>query len=156
MQNVHAYAAEFALTENDEQLIRMGRLGAETFDESLNTKGVKSVVRFVRARKKIHELSPVTIPAFYFNDFLDAQHKIDLIEIIQDVDSFIVNLIQVKSKEYKDDEIKNITQAHRRWVHENAVDLESYERAHENHSGDSAEYRKFSQTVSNLEEETSK
>lgn len=152
MQNVHSYAAEFALTENDERSIRMGRLGAETFDESLNTKGVKSVVRFVRARKKIHELSPVTIPAFYFNDFLDAQHKIDLIEIIQDVDSFIMNLIQVKSKEYKDDEIKNITQAHKRWVYENAVDLESYERTHENHSGDSAEYRKFSQTVSNLED----
>lgn len=151
IKHVNQYREEFKLSDKDVQDIQMGRLGADTFDESLNTTGVKSVARFVRARKKLHEVSPQTIPAFYFQDFLDAQHKIDLIELIEGPDGYIMNLIQIKSKDYKEGEIDTITHAHRRWVNENAMNMEAFEKNFSIEEKDSFERNNFWETVEGME-----
>lgn len=151
IKHVNQYREEFKLSDRDIQDIQMGRLGADTFDESLNTTGVKSVARFVRARKKLHEISPQTIPAFYFQDFLDAQHKIDLIELIEGSDGYIMNLIQVKSKEYREGEIEIIANAHQRWVNENAMNMEAFEKNFTIEEKDSFERNNFWETVEGME-----
>jgi hypothetical protein len=78
--------------------------------------GIKSVVHFIRERSKLLMLEPSKKFAIGFNDRLDVDRKIDLIEIIfTEVASDIeqLNLIQVKNSTPNEKEISDIVNEHR-------------------------------------------
>jgi len=118
----------------------------------LNPIGVKSVVHFVRNRLNLHSANPKTVPAFYFENHLDAQHKIDFIEMFEREDGMVMNLIQVKSREYIGAEIEKNTQAHREWVNNYALNLRAYENSFEVEPKDSGRYKEFFGKVSHIED----
>jgi len=122
------------------------------FSESFGPEGIKSVVRFVRNRLKMHAVNPVTIPAFYFENYLDARHKIDLIEIIKDDKNVIMNLIQIKSRDFTEEEIQKNTNAHRDWVNEYAMDLSVYEKTLQNEPVDSQKLKELFEEAFHLED----
>jgi len=122
------------------------------FSEYFGPEGIKSVVRFVRNRLKMHAVNPVTIPAFYFENYLDARHKIDLIEIIKDDKNVIMNLIQIKSRDFTEEEIQKNTNAHRDWVNEYAMDLSVYEKTLQNEPVDSQKLKELFEEAFHLED----
>jgi len=144
------YALEFGLTGKQLENLQTGRWNDRDPGRELNPLGIKSVVHFVRARKKLHAISPQTFPAFYFENYLDAQHKIDLVEVLEGAEGMIVNLIQIKSHEYNPEDIKNITQSHRDWADEFTTDLESYEKNFSVEPNDSPKFREFFEKVDNI------
>ncbi len=98
--------------------------------EKLNASGIKSVVNFIRARKKLLDTDPPTEYQFYVEDELDAKYKIDLIECIykHDGDRLVVdtmNLIQIKSSEPTDDEQGRILSSHKSWIVSSVMDFDS-------------------------------
>ena len=114
--------------------------------------GIKSVAHFVRARKKLHALEPQTIPSFYFENYLDAQHKIDLIEVTEREDGAVLNLIQIKSSDYREGDIENITQSHKEWVDGFTIDLEAYEKNYSEEPDDSSQMKEFMTNVDKIQE----
>lgn len=105
--------------------------------EGIKSMGIKSVVEFIRERKKLLDLEPTHKYAFGFEDVLDARHKIDLMEYlyhINEKDEVIeviidtLNLIQVKSSEPTEREKDKITDAHREYSTSSVMDLDSFER----------------------------
>ncbi len=117
-----------------------------------NSIGIKSIAHFVRARMKLHSLKPSVVPAFYFENYFDAMHNIDLIEIWRQEDGVVMNLIQVKSREYTKEEIEKNTKVHREWVDGYAMDLDSYEKSFEVVPEDSERYREFFSDISHVED----
>ncbi len=146
ISNAMKYASEFNLSGQELVELQKGLwiLGGED--------GVKSATRFIQARKKLHPLTPEIFSAIYIENYLDAQHKIDCIEAIDDPAGIILNLIQIKSKEYEPDEFKTITQAHRSWVNGFVVDLNSYENNFSVEPPNSARFKEFVDNVSLVEE----
>lgn len=96
--------------------------------------------------------SPQTFPAFYFENYLDSTHKIDLIESVDTDHGIILNLIQIKSHEYTGEEIEANTGAHRQWVDGYMSDISSYERDFLAQPEDSPEFKLFLEKVQNMED----
>ncbi|MES3004900.1 MAG: hypothetical protein V4690_02175 [Patescibacteria group bacterium] len=102
-------------------------------ERKMTSKGILSVLEFIKNRKKLLLSQPETKHEFYTEDVLDAKYKIDLIECdMQEVDGKLVvhtmNLIQVKSSQPTEDEIKNITNAHRSWIGSSVMDFDAFKR----------------------------
>jgi hypothetical protein len=130
-KNPEYYKSNFNLSGTELRDLQSGMWGRNSGEaDILNSEGVKSVVSFVRLRKKLHQLNPKTIPAFYFENKLDAKHKIDLIEVIETEKGAILNLIQIKSRQYEYGEIEKYKDAHEDWANgDNTIDLESFEKS---------------------------
>lgn len=147
------YATQYNLNNEELDFLKNGmRVVRERREDIFNSIGVKSVTHFVRSRLKLHSAKPETIPAFYFENYLDSWHNIDLIEIIEGGDGLVMNLIQIKSREYTQEEIAKNTEAHKNWVDGYAVDLSSYEQSFELAPEDSEQYEAFFNDVSRIED----
>jgi|SRR5579872_5885620 len=138
-----SYADEFGLSGKQLENLQTGMWNDRDPKSALNPGGIKAAAHFVRARKKLHESEPSTIPAFYFENHLDASHKIDLIEVIEREDGIVLNLIQIKSYEYEEQQIEENTEAHRDWVDGFVIDLMAYERNFSEEPDDSERMREF-------------
>lgn len=148
-----AYIQKFKLSAEEIECVKTGRKIVNGNKKPfLNSGGIKSVVHFVRSRLKLHSVKPETVPAFYFENYLDSWHNIDLIEILEGGDGLVMNLIQIKSREYTPEEIAKNTDAHRNWVDGYAVDLSSYEQSFELAPEDSEQYEEFFNDVSRIED----
>lgn len=134
---------EMKLTGDQLKRVQNGLISERNPHGSIDSMGIKSVVSFIRTRKKLHKLKPETIPSFYFEDYLDARHKIDLFEAIEGSEGTILNLIQVKSRNYTPEEIEKSIQAHKNWIDGFTVDLKTYENNYSREPKDSARYREF-------------
>jgi hypothetical protein len=130
--------------------LQTGRWGGRDPKDALNPGGIKAVAHFVRARKMLHTVSPQTFPAFYFENYLDAHHKIDLVEVLERKEGLMINLIQIKSHEYNPGDVENITQSHRDWVNEFTTDLSSYEKNFSVEPENSQAFREFFETADNI------
>ncbi len=146
----HLYAN--VLSSGDLTDLQTGRWGDKNPHQTFNPVGIQAVTRFVRARKKLHELSPRTFSAFYFNNYLDAVHKIDLIESIDTEKGIVLNLIQIKSREYPEGEIQKNTQAHRDWVNQYMTSIGSYEKDFLSEPPDSPKRKEFLSKIDTIED----
>lgn len=126
-ENADKYAKEFGLSAQQIQNLKTNMWNSRSPQAALNPGGIKAVAHFVQARKLLHSASPKTFPAFYFENYLDAQHGIDLIEVLQEGEEITINLIQIKSYEYDDDEVTRYTETHRKWAREYMTDMNTYE-----------------------------
>lgn len=148
------YIEKYDLSKQESQYLKQGVKILEDGKKTgriFDSKGVKEVASFVRARKKLHEAEPRTLPAFYFENHLDARHKIDLIEIIEGDEGAIVNLIQIKSHEYTRAEIEKYTEAHKDWINGYVVDLETFESRLTSEPSDREALDGFMRNVESLE-----
>jgi len=111
-------------------------LDEQRFEEinrkEITSRGIISVLQFIRARKKLLDLTPSQEYAFYFEDVLDARYQIDLVECIyhrngKEVSIDAMNLIQVKSSEPSEEEQERIARAHREWLTSSVMDFDSFE-----------------------------
>lgn len=80
--------------------------------------GIRSVVHFLRARRRLLESQPKQNYEFLFDDALDARWKADVVEVIfrEDDGNLIIdelNLIQIKSSQPTREEKSSITSSHR-------------------------------------------
>lgn len=147
------YTQKYKLNADEVTYLSKGmKMIGERRIDLLNPTGIKSVARFVRARMKLHSLEPSVVPAFYFENYFDAMHNIDLIEIFRQEEGVVMNLIQVKSREYTKEEIEKNTNAHREWVNGYAIDLEVYEKSFEVEPEDSERYKEFFANVAHVED----
>jgi hypothetical protein len=146
------YATNFNLTGKQLENLQTGMWNDRNPKAALNPEGIKGVARFVRARKMVHALEPKTIPSFYFENYLDAQHKIDLIEVTEREDGAVLNLIQIKSFEYKPGDIEDITRSHKAWVDGFTIDLEAYEKNYSEEPEDSPQMKEFMTNVDKVQD----
>lgn len=115
-------------------LLSKNQLSPENIRErKMTSRGILSVLEFIRNRKKLLLSQPETKHEFYTEDILDAKYKIDLIECdMQEIDGKLVvhtmNLIQVKSSQPTDAEIRAITNAHRSWINSSVMDFDAFKR----------------------------
>ena len=149
------YVSKYEL--NNEQIIFLQTgVSKSKIDDHLmsafNLSGIKSVISFIRFRKKIHEISPKTIPSFYFENYLDSKHKIDLIELVNSENGFVLNLIQIKSHEYSQDEIEKYKKAHLDWINGNVMDLSQYEKQISREPEDKDSVDSFMSNATQIEE----
>ena len=147
---VRQYASEFGLSGRQLENLQTGKWNDRDPKSALNPEGIKAVAHFVRARKKLHAVSPQTFPAFYFENYLDAQHKIDLMEFFEGKNGITINLIQIKSYEYGPGDIEEYTQSHRDWASEFTTDLASYEKNFSVEPEDSPRFKEFFEKVDNV------
>lgn len=100
----------------------------------MNSRGVLSVLEFLRARRTLLELDPATEYTFSTEDILDAKYKIDIVECIYDTSNtdtrnvHTMNLIQVKSSAPRESEISKIISGHRAWIHSAVMDFGAFRR----------------------------
>jgi len=147
------YATQYNLNNEELDFLKNGmRVVRERREDIFNSIGVKSVTRFVRSRLKLHSVKPETVPAFYFENYLDSWHNIDLIEMFERGDGLVMNLIQIKSRDYTTEEIAKNTEIHKAWVDGYAVDLNAYEKSFEAEPEDSDRYKEFFGEVSHVED----
>lgn len=123
-RNSNALAIKHSLSDKEKSVLINGHklLGRDP----LEVFGIKSMVHFIRLRKRLHQLEPETVPHFYIEDYLDVVHKIDLVEIFEADSGIVVNLIQLKSHSYKEGEIDTYHDFHRIFVEGSLIDMESY------------------------------
>ncbi len=114
--------------------------------------GIKSVVHFVRSRLKLHSAKPETIPAFFFEDYLDSWHDIDLIEMFAQEDGMVMNLIQIKSRNYTPNEIEENTEIHKKWVDRHTIDLNAYEKSLESEPEDPERFKELFTEANQIED----
>ena len=98
---------------------------------NIDSRGIKSVVNFVRERTRLLMSGPKQNFVIGFNNRLDAGKKIDLIEIIfGETDSIIeqLNLIQVKSSPPTEDERNNILERHNSYANYSILSLKEIEK----------------------------
>jgi hypothetical protein len=67
-------------------------------------------------------------------------------------DGLVMNLIQIKSRDYTTEEIAKNTEIHKAWVDGYAVDLNAYEKSFEAEPEDSDRYKEFFGEVSHVED----
>ncbi len=67
-------------------------------------------------------------------------------------DSMVMNLIQIKSRDYTPDEIKKNTEIHKGWVDNHAIDLNAYEKSFEVEPEDSERFKELFTEVSYVED----
>lgn len=147
------YATQYNLNNEELDFLKNGmRVVRERREDIFNSIGVKSVTHFVRSRLKLHSAKPETVPAFYFENYLDSWHNIDLIEMFERGDGLVMNLIQIKSRDYTTEEIAKNTEIHKAWVDGYAVDLNTYEKSFEVEPEDSNRYKEFFGEVSHVED----
>jgi hypothetical protein len=151
VKHVDQYAREFAIRDEDMTAIKSGKITSDNFIDSFNKRGIQSVIHFVRDRKKVHA-GKETIPALYFQNYLDARYAIDLIEVDNTQDGVELRLIQIKSKQYDSDEIDHIHQKHASWTRSKMVDIDAYERMYEEEPKDSTRWENFFSQVDTLEQ----
>ena len=107
-------------------------------NEGIKSIGIKSVVEFIKERKKLLDLEPTHEYAFRFEDVLDARHKIDLMEFLYHRNSKgevlidTLNLIQVKSSAPTEREKDEIINAHREWITSSVMDLDRFNKEFKN------------------------
>jgi len=92
-----------------------------------------SVIDFINSRKKLLDIDPKTQHEFFTEDILDAKYQIDLIECIyEEIDGEMVvhtmNLVQVKSSDPTESDIRNITDGHRAWINSSVMDFDAFRR----------------------------
>ena len=151
-ESLRSHATRYASELTGKQLenLQTGKWGSRYSKNALDPNGIKAVAHFVRARKMLHAASPQTFPAFYFENYLDAHHKIDLVEVLEGAEGVTINLIQIKSHEYNPDDIKNITQSHGDWVNEFTTDLSTYEKNFSIEPENSQAFREFFEKADNI------
>lgn len=112
--------------------------------------GIKSVIHCMQDRLVLHSKNSKTIPAFFFEDYLDSLHSIDLIEMIVEEYGIVINLIQVKSRDYTGDELEKYKNDHKNWVDNHLIDLDTYKKSIEVEPKNSAELNKLVPKVSEI------
>ncbi len=123
-RNSNALALKHSLTDDEKNILITGhKLQGR---DPLEVFGIKTMVHFIKLRKKLHEFEPKTIPNFYIEDYLDSIHKIDLVEIFESESGIVVNLIQLKSYAYKQGEEAVYHGFHKRFIEGSLVDIGSY------------------------------
>jgi len=97
---------------------------------NIHENSIKSVIQFIRARKKLLDSNPTQQYAFYAESSLDEHYGIDLIECIYgdggNIDT--MNIIQIKSSKPSVEEQAEITTRHKDWISSSLMDLDSFER----------------------------
>lgn len=151
-KNIVAHADTYDVPHPVRIAIKQGRLNSDTFRDSFSSQGIKSVIQFARARKLLHQATEGAIPALYFQDYFDAKHKIDLIEVEEHPDGTVLQLIQVKSRPYTEGEIDGIADSHYKWIHSFAVPVSAYEHSFDEEPEDSEKYKEFFAEADRLEE----
>ncbi len=150
---VDLYANKYTLSSEEIAHLKNGmKMVGEKRKDIFNPIGIKSVAHFVRSRLKLHSAKPETTPAFFFENNLDGEHNIDLIEVFDQPEGVVMNLIQVKSKDYTTEEIAKNTEIHKNWVDGYAIDLNAYEKSFEVEPEDSNRYKEFFGEVSRVED----
>jgi len=125
-------------------------------DMKLNSKGIFTVLEFIRARKKLLEADPATKYTFLTEDILDAKYKIDILECIYDTSEgntdniHTMNLIQVKSSEPSDSEVRTITDGHRAWINSEVMDFEAFRREFTDGIPDAVTLKQITQNLQEL------
>lgn len=97
---------------------------------NIDSRGIKSVVSFIRERVKLLMKKPAQRFILGFNDRLDAVRKIDLIEIILgETDAIIeqLNFIQIKSSSPTSAEVSHIVREHGSFAHRDILSLKDIE-----------------------------
>lgn len=129
---------KYNLTNHQAHILISGTRISESFvdgkikksiNNPFNAYGVKAMVRFIRSRQLLYKAKPETPVHFYIEDYLDSVHKIDLLELVQTENGFVLNLIQLKSHRYGDGDTEKYHSYHRNFVNGFLVDIESYESA---------------------------
>lgn len=151
LSRAQVYAQEFGLSGKELQNLQMGIWGKSDDDRMFGSSGISSFVNFLRVRKKFHESNPRVVPAFYFENYLDAKFGVDLIEVIDSDGGAVLNLIQIKSKQYTEGtEIYH--KKHKDWVTLNMIDLDAYENTLSKEPSDGESLRIFISNIDKLEE----
>jgi hypothetical protein len=93
---------------------------------NIDSRGIISTINFIRARINLLTKNPAQNFVIGFNNLLDANYKIDLVELIfgktqNDIEQ--LNLIQIKSSVPHPEETKLITGTHRYFLRENVLHL---------------------------------
>lgn len=97
---------------------------------NIDSRGIKSVISFVRERVKLLMKKPTQRFILGFNNRLDAVRKIDLIEIILgETDATIeqLNFIQIKSSPPTSEDVSNIVREHGSFAHRDILSLRDIE-----------------------------
>lgn len=97
---------------------------------NIDSRGIKSVVSFIRERVKLLIKKPAQRFILGFNNRLDATRKIDLVEIILgETDTIIeqLNFIQVKSSSPTNEEVSHIVREHKIFAHRDILSLKDIE-----------------------------
>ena len=97
---------------------------------NIDSRGIKSVVSFIRERVRLLLSRPEQKFIIGFNNRLDASRKIDLIEIIFGENILTIdqlNFIQIKSSQPLEGEIDNIVTEHRDFANRDILSLEEIE-----------------------------
>lgn len=97
---------------------------------NIDSRGIKSVVSFIRERTRLLMSKPTQKFVIGFNNQLDARKKIDLIEVLfGDTDLTIdqLNFIQIKSSPPIAEEIISIVRAHRDFANRDILSLKDIE-----------------------------
>jgi hypothetical protein len=97
---------------------------------NIDSRGIKSVIGFVRERVKLLMKKPTQRFILGFNNRLDAVRKIDLVEIILgETDAVIeqLNFIQVKNSPPTSEEMSDIVKEHGSFAHRDILSLKDIE-----------------------------
>ncbi len=134
--------------------IRRKELLLSSIDKlGMNAVGIISAVEYIRARRELLGTSPAQEHGFYFEDNLDARHRIDLVEVIfldGQIDS--MNLVQIKSRNPTDAEIERILHDHREWVRSLMMDFQTFEREYTDGIPDNLTIENMTQNAEEVEE----
>ena len=99
---------------------------------NLNLNGIVNVIDLVQGRKKFLDSKPSNLYGHYFENTLDAKHKIDIIECIYKIinGEIIIeklNIFQVKSSMPSVDEQEKIVKAHKEWITDYVMNMKNFE-----------------------------
>jgi hypothetical protein len=121
------YAEELGM-KSEKEITEMMAFGLGTGPKAvLESQGIVSAARCMRERKKLHSVGENMIPAFYFDNYLDAKHQIDLIEVLTTSEGLVLNLIQIKSKALTQEDIESVSTAHKKWIDGPVMNMQAYE-----------------------------
>ena len=127
LEYVRLHQGDMQISGRELTEITTGKWRLTVKDEwGLGSKGVRSVVSFVRERIKLLGSGPAQSFMIGFNSNLDARNKVDLIEVIFGENGFDIeqlNLIQVKSSGPTEEEIDDIVCKHRDYINEEMMSL---------------------------------
>lgn len=114
-----------------------------------NAAGIKSVVHFLRGRTSLLTKEPAQRFVIGFNNHLDVDQKIDLMEIIfgeTELDIEQLSFVQIKSKPPTEEELAQLTYEHQEYVRREMMNLGEIE---ELELPKEEEKRLFEETLSN-------